>query len=186
MKNAVMDRMQPANQMSTCENRVKKIPPRIAYDSARGQCMIMLLVALSELRITVTKREAIDHIMSRHWFEIQLPEDNLPYQSTVGHEPRWQCLIAWSRKDLVLRDLMFPHDERDAWGITREGIYRVSDCLARFRDGVWNASRCFLWTPIFKRRMSPQWTPGFQDRKRPREFYRDLAQKQWKEFWASL
>src|SRR4051812_33998968 len=115
--------------------------------------MIMLLVALSELRITVSKREAIGHISSKHWFDVQLPDDNLPYPSALNREPRWHCLIAWSRKDAVIREWMFDHQERDAWGITRDGMYRVSDWTAFFRDGKWDASRCFLWTPNFKRRI---------------------------------
>ena len=75
-----------------------------AYDTARGQCMIMLVVALSELRVTVSKQEAIAHIASKHWFDVQLPDDNLPYPSAIYREPRWHCLIAWSRKDAVIRE----------------------------------------------------------------------------------
>ncbi len=162
------------------------MPPPIAYDSARGQCMMMLVVALSEIRVTVTKQEAIAFIANKHWFDIHLPEDQLPYPSALNREPRWHCLIAWSRKDAVIRGWMFNHQERDSWGITRDGIYRVSDWLTRFRDGDCSASKCFLWTPEFKRRMSPLWASSPADEGRPRFLYRDLARKFKQELFDSI
>ena len=104
------------------------MPPRLQYDSARGQCMLML-VALNELRIAVQKQEAIAHIVSRRWFDVQLPDDNLPYPSALNREPRWHCLIAWARKDAVLREWMFNHQERDCWQITRGEQNTISKAL---------------------------------------------------------
>lgn len=157
-----------------------------AYDTARGQCMIMLVVALSELRVTVSKQEAIAHIASKHWFDVQLPDDNLSYPSALYREPRWHCLIAWSRKDAVIREWMFDHQERDSWGISRDGIYRVSEWLKKFMDGTWSASRCFLWTPDFKNRMMPEWRLTPHDATRPRNLYRDLARQHWDELFGTV
>ncbi|MEI9893217.1 MAG: hypothetical protein WDN28_04760 [Chthoniobacter sp.] len=146
----------------------------------------MLVVALSELRVTVRKQEAIAYIASKKWFDIQLPDDNEPYPSVPTREPRWHCLVAWSRKDAVIREWMFDHQERDAWCITRIGLHLVSDWRVNFRDGMWNASKCFLWTPEFKRKMFPPWVPSPDDSKRPRFLYEDIWRKFKKELLASL
>ena len=148
--------------------------------------MIMLVVTLSELRVTVTKQEAIAHIVAKQWFDVTLPEDMEAYPSALNREPRWNVLIAWSRKDAVLADWMFDHQERDSWGITREGIQIVSDWLLNFRDGVWDAANCFLWTPEFKRRMSPRWQSTDKDEKRPRFIYRDLEQQFRQQIYDSI
>jgi hypothetical protein len=155
-------------------------PNNIAYSTIQGQCMIMLVVALSEIRVTVTKQEAIAHIAANRWFDVRLPEDMLPYPTNL--EPRWHTLIAWSRKHAVIRELMFDSQERNAWCITRDGIHIVSDWLIKFRDSTWNASRCYLWTDEFKKRMFPQWVPTHKEATRPRFIYRDLE----KEYYASF
>ena len=67
----------------------------------------MLIAALHELYVsdaiaTVTKREAIQFISDRHWFDVR-EEDLEPYRSQkqLTGEPRWHTAIAWARKDSV-------------------------------------------------------------------------------------
>src|SRR5947207_14735429 len=99
---------------------------RLNYTSPRGQLAVMLLAALRDFYLNdglrnVTKRQAIDFIGRKHWFALE-DEDSEPYPSQrfVTGEPRWHTLVAWARKDSVLRELI-SNESRDAWGITRRG-----------------------------------------------------------------
>jgi len=147
---------------------------RINYDSTRGQAMALLLAALENIRVSVSKREVIQHISSHKFFDIQ-DEDRLPYPSASTHDPRWHCLIAWARKDCVQREWVFD-DERDAWGITRAGIDIHQRTLGKFLEGSWKAHRCYLWTPTFKKLMQPSYLPSKNDLARPFNVYRDLQE----------
>lgn len=152
--------------------------PPLYYTSPRGQCAIMLLAALHDRYVNegmgnvATKRAAIQHIKSRRWFDIH-DEDLEPYRSQreLTGEPRWHTLIAWARKDGVIRDLV-SYEARDAWGLTRRG----RDDFERFRDSCRNGRRsvspCFLWSVHFKKFMNPDYQPGPSDKKRPHSFYR--------------
>ncbi len=135
-------------------------PPPIEVFSERGQCMIILLAVLAELRCINSKQEALQHIQQRHYFDIQ-PDDLQPYPTQL--EPKWHTMIAWARKDCVLRDFMFDHDERDSWEITRNGITVFEKFRSRFSDGTLDVRRCYLWLPSFKRQMCPTYVESSKD-----------------------
>jgi hypothetical protein len=138
----------------------------------------MLLAALHEMFVkdamsTATKREAIRYIKMNHWFDIR-DEDLEPYpsQRLLTGEPRWHTVIAWARKDNVIRDLV-SYEARDAWGLTRGG----RDAFERFHGLCINGSKpiadCFLWSIHFKKFMNPDFVLGPNDKQRPTFLYRD-------------
>lgn len=138
----------------------------------------MLLAALHEMYIkdgvgNVTKREAIRFISNKHWFDIQ-EEDLDPYQSQnqLSAEPRWYTLIAWARKDGVIRDYV-SYEARDTWGMTRLGRDLFEQFHKRCATGEKPVTPCFLWSIGFKKHMNPSYEPGPTDKKRPKYFYRD-------------
>ena len=171
---------------SACKSEPMPLPP-LYYTSPRGQCAVMLLAALHDMYINdgignVTKREAIQHITARHWFDIH-DEDRKPYESQrqLTGEPRWHTLIAWARKDGVIRDYV-SYEARDSWGMTRRG----RDAFEIFREhcatGKKSVSPCFLWSVQFKKLLNPNYAPGSNDKKRPQFFYRDAIPDIFAEF----
>ncbi len=153
--------------------------PELYYASPRGQVAVVLLAALRDLYVNdgwrnVTKRQAIGFISRKHWFTVK-PEDQEPYpsQHAASGEPRWHTLIAWARKDSVLRDLV-SYEARDAWGITRSGRDAFDRCHSLCRSGTQPVGPCFLWSEAFKGFMCPDWSPSSSDARRPRKFYRDI------------
>jgi hypothetical protein len=127
----------------------------------------MLLATLHEMRAIRAKQEALAHIQAHHYFDI-LPEDWDPYPTQT--EPRWHTMIAWARKDSVVRELMFDHDENDHWEITRKGLDQFERFRSRFGSGELTVRRCYLWSPTFKRLMYPDYQPSEQDWKRPTDY----------------
>jgi hypothetical protein len=152
------------------------IPPIYIFQP-RGQCIILLLAALRELRGSVSKQTALQYISDRKWFCIE-PEDLKPYPSQQHtHEPRWKTLVAWGRKDSVIRDYIMSH-ERDSWALSREGI-RVWDLhRPKFASGEHDVRRGYLWTPQFKRYLCPTYEPSASDAKRPWRLYDDIIDVQ--------
>lgn len=137
----------------------------IPYYSRRGQELILVLEALWNLGGRVRKRETISFINSSGWFDLSR-SDLPPY---AGHsEPRYHTLLAWARKDGTLREWVF-NDERDSWGITREGRDVLDRSKAHFRAQTWAVSMCFLWTPKFKRIIDPLYSPSDADLRNPKE-----------------
>ena len=156
-------------------------------ESARGQCAILLLAALRELYVVdgfrnVTKSKAIRFITMRHWFAIN-DEDTEPYPSQrfATPEPRWHTLIAWARKDSVLRDLI-SYEARDAWGLTRQGRDRIERFEAACSGGARPLARCFLWSIQFKTFLNPAYVSGPDEASRPVLFYRDMFSKIFADF----
>ena len=147
---------------------------KIYYFQPRGQCAVLLLRALLDLGNSGSKRDVLRHISENHWFTIQ-DEDREPYPSNklTGGEPRWQTLIAWARKDFVLRDLV-GDEARDLWSLTRNGRTVIDRIPENFRKGEFDVRLCFLWSPIFKSLMDPGYKQTDQDARRPYHFYRDL------------
>lgn len=152
--------------------------PPLYYTSPRGQCAVMLLAALFEMYTRdaigqASKSQVIRFISDRRWFDIH-DEDREPYQSQsqLSGEPRWHTLIAWARKDGVIREYV-SYEARDAWGMTRSG----RDLFERFRkrsiSGEKPVAPCFLWSAKFKTYMDPNYEPGPSDKRRPSYFYRD-------------
>jgi hypothetical protein len=152
--------------------------PPLYYTSPRGQCAVMLLATLYEMYTKksigqVSKREAIRFISDKHWFDIH-DEDLDPYQSQnqLSGEPRWHTLIAWARKDGVIRDFI-AYEARDTWGMTRLGRDLFERFQQRCTTGAKPVAPCFLWSVRFKRYMDPNFQPGPTDKNRPSFFYRD-------------
>jgi hypothetical protein len=158
-------------------NAMPELPP-LYYTSPRGQCAVMLLATLRDLYVNdgygaVAKRQAIDYIKSKHWFEIET-DDEKPYKSqryTTG-EPRWHTLIAWARKDGVLRDLV-SNQGHDQWGITAFGRTVIERFQENARAGKRPVNECFLWSKDFKKFIFPEYVPAPREAKRPALFYRD-------------
>lgn len=154
--------------------------PPLYYTSPRGQCAIMLIAALHDMYVgdgigAASKRQTIQYIAVKHWFDVR-DEDLEPYpsQRQITGEPRWHTLIAWARKDGVIRDYV-SYERHDAWGMTRRG----RDAFERFHgfchDGRVSVSPCFLWTAHLKKHMNPSYAPGPADKRRPAFFYRDAV-----------
>src|SRR5208283_1163448 len=144
--------------------------PPLYYTSPRGQCAVMLLATLHDMYINngignVTKREAIQYIARKHWFDI-CDEDREPYQSQqqLTGEPRWQTLIAWTRKDGVIRDYV-SYEARDSWGMTRRGRDAFEIFLKDCATGKKSCTPCFLWSVQFKKYMNPNYVLEPNDKK---------------------
>jgi len=151
--------------------------PPLYYTSPRGQCAVVLLAALHDMYINdgighVTKREAIQYIAMKHWFDVH-DEDREPYQSQqqLTGEPRWHTLIAWARKDSVIRDYV-SYESRNSWGMTRRGRDAFEIFHRDCATGKKPVAPCFLWSVHFKKFMNPDYQPGPNDKKRPHSFYR--------------
>lgn len=145
----------------------------ISVFQPRGQCIVLLFAALRELTGSNTRRNTVQFISEHQWFAIEL-DDLKPYPSQKRtREPRWQTLIAWGRKDSVLRDLVLSH-ERDAWALSREGNRRWDEIAPKFRSGEWTVAKGYLWSVKFKKHLCPDYVPSATDAKRPWRFYDDL------------
>lgn len=145
----------------------------ISVFQPRGQCIVLLIAALKENGVTLTKREAVQWISEQRWFAIQ-PEDWKPYPSqTTTHEPRWKTLIAWARKDAVLRNFLLDH-ERDSWALSRQGHQLWDAILKRFCSGEWPVAKGYLWRHEFKCKLCPSYQPSANDARRPQHLYRDI------------
>ena len=139
--------------------------------SPRGQCIVLLFAALRELGVTSTRRQVVAFIDTQHWFAKE-EEDLKPYPSQV--EPRWKTLLAWGRKDAVLRTWGLNH-ERDGWAISREG-HRIWDRAHRkFTSHEWQVSLGYLWTPKFKNYLCQDYKQSASDLRRPLRFYEDVS-----------
>lgn len=148
-------------------HNMKKVDPY----SPRGQTILLLLAALHVLKKSRTKKEVIDFIEDKKWFNLE-DEDKIPYKSQQGVEPRWKTLIAWSRKDCV--DLGFMEsDVTDSWLAKKEGLNLVVRLKSRCESGEFEVGRCFLWTHSLKEFYDPKFQSSGQDVPRPRYMYRD-------------
>jgi hypothetical protein len=127
---------------------------------------MLLLAALSEMRAIRAKQEVIAYIQSEHLFEIQ-QDDWVPYPTQT--EPKWHTMIAWARKDCVMRgrEWMFDHDEADHWEATRRGLDVFQKFARKFQTGELDVRRCYLWSRTFKRKMYPGYEPSSRDSSRP-------------------
>lgn len=148
--------------------------PTIRIFQPRGQCIILLFAALRELGGSVPKQVAIQCISDRKWFAIE-PDDLKPYPSQQRtREPRWKTLIAWGRKDSVLRDYILNH-ERDSWALSRDGIQVWDRHRPKFASGEHDVRHGYLWSVAFKRYLCPTYEPSPSEAKRPWRFYDDIV-----------
>ena len=139
--------------------------------SPREQLMFMLLVALRIQRKPKSKKEILEFIQEKNWFDL-CAEDKIPYKSQGGEEPRWMTLIAWARKDCVDLGLM-EFDQRDSWSATKNGLNLAAELPAYCHRGEYELWRCFLWKNSFKELLDPNHQTSERDLKRPSLFYRD-------------
>ena len=142
----------------------------------RGQCIILVLAALKDRGVSLSRREAVDHIGNQRWFAMQ-DEDWKPYPSQKqSGEARWKTLIAWARKDAVLRN--FVNDfERDSWSLSRDGRQLWAQIADRFKNRDLDVSRGYLWAPGFKQWLYPDYKWCVADIQRPHSLYRDCFTK---------
>jgi hypothetical protein len=132
----------------------------------RGQGVVLVLYALSELCGACTKREVLDFIQRAPFYDVT-KHDLPPYESQ--NEPKYHTLLCWARKDAVELDWMIDTAERDAWQLSRPGRTVLERTIKRFRSGEWNVRMCYLWTPKFKKRIDPAYEPSPEDRVRPED-----------------
>jgi hypothetical protein len=132
--------------------------------SRRGQEIVLVLYALRDLGARHTKQEVLQFIRGRRFYDVQ-PDDKASYAGK--REWKADTLLCWGRKDAVMDEWMFHHDEKDSWELTREGHRALDDIIVRFRSGRWKIHACFLWRPEFKRVVDPSYVPSTLDETRP-------------------
>lgn len=132
--------------------------------SRRGQEIVLVLYALRDLGARHTKQEVLRLIRARRFYDVQ-PADKASYHGK--REWKTDTLLCWGRKDAVMDEWMFHHDEKDSWELTREGHRALHDIIVRFRSRRWEIHKCFLWRPEFKRIVDPSYVPSALDETRP-------------------
>jgi len=156
--------------MSGSENKID-ISPRITYHKDRGQELMLVMHALADLSGENPKDAVILHIRNMGWFDWR-KEDLKPYKNQS--EPRFHTLLAWARKDGVVRDWIL-HNQRDAWALSRDGRTVFEKALKRFSEQSWDVRKCYLFTQKFKRLLDPQYKPSEQDATRPLSLGDEIA-----------
>lgn len=133
----------------------------------------MLFAALDAAGTSLSRQQATQSILANRWFAIQ-DEDRHPYLSQTGaREPRWKTLIAWARKDAILRGYLIG-GERDSWALSRQGHSTWDSLRTRFRSGELPVREGYLWSQQFKLYLFAAYEPTPADAVRPVFFYRDL------------
>jgi hypothetical protein len=142
----------------------------------RGQCIILLIAALKDAGVSLSRREAVELIGANRWFALQA-EDWKPYPSQKTlREARWKTLIAWARKDAVLRT--FVNDfEHNSWSLSRNGHRLWEGLSKKLTLGEIDVSQGYLWSAVFKRKLCPGYLPSEKDARRPCSLYRDSFER---------
>jgi hypothetical protein len=148
--------------------------PELDIYSRRGQEIVVVLYALRELGAIHTKQEVIRFIREHRFYDLQ-PGDKCSYDGK--HEWKADTLLCWGRKDAVMGEWMFDHDEKDSWELAREGRRALQEIISRFRSDRWDVRECFLWRPELKRLIDPRYVPSIRDAARPRG-YRQQSPKE--------
>ncbi len=143
----------------------------------RWQAIMLLLNALNELRGKGSKRETLAYIQEKQWFNFKL-EDHRPHPANkpTSKVPRWVTCMVWARKDCLELDLM-ENTGADDWRISHAGQNLATVVANGFRDGTFDLQRCFLWSPIFKHRISSAYVTGEVETPRPQNLYEDWRVK---------
>jgi hypothetical protein len=144
------------------------MPRPIHPVSYQGQCIVLVLAALYEMRRIKTKQETIGYIASHGWFAIQ-GDDTVPYPShrRTNNEPRWHTRVAFGRQWAVERDLMTHFEGIDQWEISAKGIERFETVRDKLRSGQYKVRHGYFWSPVFKKWLCPDYEPSDTDTKRP-------------------
>lgn len=124
----------------------------------------MVLYALREMGAIQSKQNVLRFIREQRLYDLR-PEDKCSYEGK--HEWKADTLLCWGRKDAVMGEWMFDHDEKDSWELAREGHRALEEIIARFRSGRWDVHECFLWRPEFKKIVDPSYIPSTRDAERP-------------------
>ena len=127
--------------------------------------MALVLAALQEMRGINTKQQTIAYIEKKGWFDLQ-PEDLESYP-THKYEAKWHTMIAFGRQWCADAGLVNPHQERDMWEISAFGTERLAGVREKFKSGIYDVRRGYLWSPAFKKWLCPDWEPSARDLKRP-------------------
>src|SRR5260221_12071593 len=129
---------------------------KISPYSNRGQGVILVLYALRELAGACTKQEVLRFISSAGFYDITR-HDLPPYDNQS--EPRYHTLLAWARKDALIRGWLVDTAERDAWQLSRAGRRVLEGTCERYSSGALRGRKCYPWTPKFKKLMHPAFQP---------------------------
>ncbi|MDF9834318.1 hypothetical protein M2103_002563 [Ereboglobus sp. PH5-5] len=143
---------------------------KITAYSNRWQGMILVLQTLHERIGTNTKQEVIDHITRSGYYDVT--KHDLPSYENKK-EPKYHTLLAWARKDAVMRDLIL-NNERDAWALSLYGRRKIEEIHRAFANGTCDVRKCYLWTQKFKKKLIPSYEPSGADSKRPEKICYDL------------
>lgn len=140
--------------------------PQMNVYSNRGQGVFLVLYSLRELGDSGTKQDVLRFIQDADLYEIT--RHDLPAYETQG-EPRYHTLLAWARKDALMRGWLIETNQRDDWQLSRSGRDILDRTTARYRNGQLRVRECYLWTQKFKKQTDPNYEPSPQDRVRPEE-----------------
>lgn len=139
--------------------------------SNRGQGVILVLYALSQLGAACTKQEVLDFISDTGFYDIT--RHDLPAYPSQN-ESRYRTLLAWARKDALINSWLEDPNERDAWQLSREGRRVLERTIERYKSGEWSVRKCYLWTPHFKKLIDPAYEPSPEDSVRAEERFAGL------------
>jgi hypothetical protein len=74
--------------------------------STRSQMIMILLGIMIDCKGGHSKKSVISMIEESRWFDLRI-EDRKPYPTVQTKEPRWQTLVAFSRKDSTMMCCLF-------------------------------------------------------------------------------
>ena len=144
---------------------------RINPYSNRGQGVFLVLYALRELCGACTKREVLRFIQDADFYEITR-HDLPPYPGQ--NEPQYHTLLAWARKDALIKCWIVDTSERDAWQLSAMGRTLLDKTISRYRKEELLVKECYLWTPKFKKLIDPVYVPSSDDARRPEDVRAEL------------
>jgi hypothetical protein len=145
---------------------------KMNYDSVRGQCVVLLLGSLQELGGRSTKQQVLQHIADRNYFAAEA-EDRLPFPTALESEPRWELLMSLAWKTCA-EGGSITECEGHYWQLSAKGSEFYKQAINLFREGTFDAHRCFLWAEGFKKVLVPTYIAQPDERHRPALLYHDL------------
>jgi hypothetical protein len=130
------------------------------YQSRRYREMLLVRFALNEMRGIRSKDEVLRYIRSNGWLA-PTPQDKGTYESK--NESKSDTLLCYARLNVVEAQLMFHHDERDHWEITRMGQDFLESEKSLFSSGTQKVRHCYMWTQKFKTIFDAAYVPTEKD-----------------------
>ena len=140
--------------------------------STRSQMIMILLGTMTGLKGAHSKQAVISMIKESKWFDFQ-EEDRKPFPKGNSKEPRWHTSVAFSRKDCYEEELFVRDRVKDSWMITIDGSNAYVKRKKEFASGKLDCARCYMWSPIFKKHIYPEYVPSDRDCGRPDDVYKD-------------